>query len=159
MLEEFSVPFIPGVMKVKRIHPDAVLPLRAKANDAGYDVVAVSDGKFSDDGFYVEYKTGLTLELPLGFHVELFPRSSISKTDLILANGIGLVDNAYRGEIIFRFKCFRAAMREVDEPTIYKKGDRIGQIVIRKTYELPVTEVDELSDTERGVGGFGSSGR
>jgi dUTP pyrophosphatase len=159
-------------MKIKKLSPEAVLPARAKEGDAGYDVIAIADGVWSKDKTYIEYSTGLSVELPIGYHVELFPRSSISKTDLLLANSIGLVDNGYRGELLLRFKYVHrhtdlptgeipmsAAIDHVmAEPILYKKGDKIGQIVVRKTYELPVEEVSELSDSDRGTGGFGSTG-
>ena len=170
-LPEFSA--LPGfsfgstsVLKVKKLVPEAVMPSKAKPGDAGYDVVALDDGTWSKDGTYIEYRTGLAIEPPFGHHTELFPRSSVSKYDLVLCNSIGLVDNGYRGEIVFRFKFVPrhlsggGAMGYSNElePKLYKKGDKIGQIVIRKTIEMPVVEVDDLSTTERGTGGFGSTG-
>ena len=168
-------------LKVKKLEPEAVLPAIASEGDVGYDVVAINDGTISEDGTFIEYKTGLAIELPQGYHVELFPRSSISKYDLSLANSIGLVDNGYRGELRFRFKFTQRAKpvltmvkNENDgydqhpgiesffpyPPLLYKKGDKIGQIVIRKSVSgLPVEEVAELSDTSRGSGGFGSTGK
>ena len=178
-LPQYSV--LPGfsfgntsVLKVKKLVPEAVLPSQAKQGDAGYDVVALDDGTWSKDGTYIEYRTGIAIEPPFGHHTELFPRSSISKYELLLCNSIGLVDNGYRGEVVFRFKYVPAIeihlvpavsghsvstlvpMNKL--PIIYKKGDKIGQIVIRKTNEMPVVEVDDLSTTERGTGGFGSTG-
>ena len=165
-------------LKVKKLVPEAVLPAKAKIGDAGYDVVAIDDGTWSDDGTYIQYRTGIAIEVPEGYHTELFPRSSITKTDLVLGNSIGLVDNGYRGEILFRFKVAQrgkqletwsigpdsvrlpdrnVAFHKMDLIT-YKKGDKIGQIVIRKTESLEVEEVPELSSTERGSGGFGSTG-
>jgi dUTP pyrophosphatase len=96
----------------------------------------------------------LAIELPIGYHCELFPRSSITKMDLMLKNSIGLIDNEYRGELIFRFHQFPMVN---GTNSVYKKGDRIGQIVLRKTIHMPIMVVDELSDTSRGTGGFGSS--
>lgn len=147
-------------IKVRRLHPDAKVPLRANETDAGYDIVAVEDGEISASdaqGEYIEYKTGISIEPPAGYHVEIFPRSSISKTDLLLANSIGLIDNGYRGEIRLRFK-FANNSRSEQPSLIYHKGDKIGQLVIRKTESLSFIEVDELSGTERGEGGFGSTG-
>lgn len=176
-IEKYAVPFIDGQMKTKKLTPDAVTPVHAKENDAGYDLVAIDDGTWADDRTYIEYRTGITLEVPLGYHTELFPRSSISKTDLVLANSVGLVDNGYRGELRFRFKYIprisiateRAYHSEngycavpvvnISKPILYKKGDKVGQVVIRKTYDLPVIEVEELSETDRGDGGFGSTGK
>ena len=140
-------------LKVKKLDPAAVLPTKAKDGDAGYDVVALNDGSWSDT--YVEYRTGIAVELPPGYHLELFPRSSISKTHLVLCNSIGLVDNGYRGEILFRFRL----VHNGQTPVCYKKGEKIGQLVIRKTLSAVVEEVTELSETQRGTGGFGSSGK
>lgn len=142
-------------LKVKKMHQDSVLPSQANSNDAGYDLTAIDDGTWNKDRTYIEYKTGISIQPPDGYHTEIFPRSSISKTDLVLANSIGLVDQGYSGEILLRFKYIpnRAELK------LYKKGDRIGQLVIRKTEKANFVEVNELSETERGDGGFGSSDR
>ena len=171
-------------IKVKKLHPDAVLPKRAHSSDAGYDLTAIDDGVPSKDGKYIEYNTGIAIELPDGYHSLLHPRSSISKYDLVLANSIGLIDNSYRGALMCRFKIIppvriqsitvgdnRKIMAYTEGvfsyseqeraswiPTFYKKGDRIAQLVIEKTeWNFEVLEVEELSDTARGSGGFGST--
>lgn len=142
---------------------DAFIPTQAHPNeDAGYDVYACADGVdvYHTEGgrrtyLYTEYDTGVAIEPPKGYHVELFPRSSITKADLILKNSIGLIDNNYRGNLIFRFH----KLQDVDTNNIYKRGDRIGQMVIRKTIHMPLMVVDTLTDTSRGTGGHGSSGK
>jgi dUTP pyrophosphatase len=154
-------------LKVKKLVPEAVLPLKANDDDAGYDLTAISDPEVKDS--YVQYRTGISIEVPKGYHTELFPRSSISKYDLVLANSVGLVDNGYRGEVLLRFKITPRVAPDGEyvkfldpkiwPPRLYIKGDKVAQIVIRKTITLPVVEVAELSDTARGDGGFGSSGR
>lgn len=141
-------------LRVKKLVPEAVLPTRANPDDAGYDVVAIYDPEVTDT--YVQYRTGLAIEVPKGYHTEIFPRSSISKYDLVLANSIGLIDNGYRGELIFRFKIVPRANGSILSK-VYEKGDKIGQIVVRRTIDLPILEVENLSDTVRGEGGFGSS--
>lgn len=141
-------------IKVKKMHPDAQLPKQANSSDAGYDLVAIDDGVYSNK--YIEYDTGLSIEPPEGYHTEIYPRSSISKYDLILANGIGLVDYSYRGNIKLRFK-FTGSGTDDSLKLRYKKGDKIGQLVIRKTEHLEFIEVNDLSETERGTGGFGST--
>ena len=152
-------------LKVKRVHPDAVLPSKAKKGDTGYDVVAIDDGVWSDDRTYIEYSTGLSVELPEGFDIKIFPRSSISKTDLVLANSVGVCDNGYRGLIKIRLKyipvieSYGGKITLRHPPLLYKKGDKIAQLVIQKVEEAEVVEVSELSSTERGEGGFGSSGQ
>ncbi len=149
-------------LKVKKLHPDAQLPKRAKVGDAGYDIIALNDGVWDKtNSIFIQYETGLAIEPEIGYHVEIFPRSSISRTDLILANCIGLVDNGYRGELLIRFK--PTSIPETKEDwhngmMLYKKGDKIAQLVIRKTTEAEIEEVLELSETDRGSGGFGSSG-
>ena len=90
-------------VRVKKLHPDAVIPSYANAGDAGMDMVAISS-KISDDGLYVEYGTGIAVEIPAGYVGLLFARSSISKTTMVLANHVGVIDSGYRGEIKFRFK-------------------------------------------------------
>jgi dUTP pyrophosphatase len=155
-------------MKIKFIdgakEAGAKLPVSAYNTDTGYDIVTITDGEWNESRTFIEYRTGITIEVPRGYHVELFPRSSISNYDLTLANSIGLVDWGYRNEIIFRFK-YIPRFTMVDgvikqlPAVIYKKGERIGQIVVRKTERLQVEEVTALSDTDRNIGGFGSSGK
>lgn len=137
---------------VKKLHPDAVLPVSSNNTDAGYDLFAIDDGTLNEPQGYIEYRTGIAIELPRGFHAEIFPRSSISKTTLILANGVGLIDEGYRGEILLRFRYISVV------PRAYKAGDRIGQLVIRKTEHMPMVWVEELGSSDRGTGGFGSTG-
>ncbi len=165
-------------VKIKKLHPDAVIPKYAKSGDAGLDLVATS--KFYDEFGNVHYGTGLAFEIPLSYVGLLFPRSSNCKFDLILSNSVGILDSGYRGEVAFKFKpsiFFTEWVSEetearksetFDEISIpgkednffeYKIGDRIGQILIIPYFYIEFQEVDELSDTVRGVGGFGSSGK
>lgn len=157
-------------IKVKKLHPDAVLPASATPTDAGYDLVAIDDGEIKDT--YVQYKTGISIEPPPGYHTEIFPRSSLSKTDFMLANSIGLVDEGYRNEILVRFKIIPEVSRATEADTgvewgftqktfglkKYEKGDRIAQLVIRKTQRAEFVWSEELSETNR-KGGFGWTGR
>ena len=135
------------VIKIKKIHPDAVIPKYAKPGDAGMDVVAI-DREVTEK--YVEYKTGLCLEIPEGHVCLIFPRSSVSKKDLVLCNSVGVLDSGYRGELILRFQKFG------DE--IYDIGERIGQIMVVLYPIAEIEEVEELSETTRGEGGWGSTG-
>ncbi len=145
-------------VSVKKLTADAVLPKKAKESDAGYDIVAIDDGTFTPEG-YVSYRTGLSISPPKGYHVLIFPRSSISNYDLVLANSVGLVDNGYRGEIMVRFKPVDRIISSKDPVRkIYKKGDKIAQLVFEKTISFEMQEVNSLDDTDRGSGGFGSSG-
>jgi dUTP pyrophosphatase len=152
------------LIKVKKLHPSAVLPSAANETDAGFDLVAIDNGEHTDT--YVQYRTGIAIEVPPGYHTEIFPRSSVSKMNLVLANSIGVVDEGYRGEIMVRFKLVpdRMAMSLGQHahqwtPRIYKKGERIAQLLIRKTERAEFEWSDELSDTARGTGGLGSTGQ
>lgn len=149
-------------MKVKRTHPDAIIPAQGTPTDSGYDVVAIDDGVWSFDKRYIEYDTGIAVELPVGYHLKISARSSVSKYDLILCNGEGLIDNSYRNSIRFRFKYIHPHIVDsnfVYTPDFYKKGDRIGQLKIEQTIYGDIEEVEELSETDRGLGGFGSTGK
>lgn len=152
-------------VKIKKLCETAVIPSYAKPGDAGMDLVATS--RVVDKYGNVEYGTGLAMEIPEGYVGLLFPRSSISKYDLSLANAVGVVDSGYRGEIKFKFKPTLSytdfgATEDVHgvsiEASIYKVGDRIGQIIILPYPKISFKEVDKLSSTERADGGFGHTG-
>ncbi len=145
-------------IKFKKIHEDAVLPKYASDGDAGMDLVTVTDAKIKDK--YIEYKFGLAVEIPDGHVGLIFPRSSISKTDLSLCNSVGVIDSKYRGEIAARFDydisntCYEPARLEK-----YKKGDRIAQLIVMPYPKIETEWSDELTETIRGNGGFGSTGK
>lgn len=150
-------------IKFKKLDNNAVLPSYAKLGDAGLDLTATSASSTADadNGFYfLEYGTGLSVDIPEGYVGLLFPRSSISKTGLILANSVGVIDSGYRGEIKLRFKIDGKAFDELaDKMARYNVGDKIGQlIIIPYPTVIPVLS-EELSTSERGEGGFGSSGK
>ena len=149
-------------VRVKKLHPDAVIPSYAKPGDAGMDMVAI-DSSISEDGLYVEYSTGIAVEIPEGYVGLMFPRSSLSKTTMLLSNHVGVIDSGYRGEIKFRFKDLNM-QREFDgswycDETAYEVGNKIGQLVILPYPQIELVEATELSDTDRGADGFGSSGK
>lgn len=140
-------------VRFKKLDPNAIVPAYSKPGDAGLDLTATSKnlvdaGKYG----YVEYGTGLAVEIPEGYVGLIFPRSSISNTGLILSNSVGVVDSGYRGEIKFRFKWIK-------DTTDYNVGDRVGQLIILPYSSIETEEAEELSSTERGEGGFGSSGK
>jgi dUTP pyrophosphatase len=139
-------------VKIKRLHKDAVIPSYSRQGDAGMDLVATS--KFYDDFDNVCYGTGLAIEIPEGHVGLLFPRSSISKTDLTLRNSVGIVDSNFRGEITLKFNNI---LMSSCEP--YNVKERIGQLIIMPYPTIEFEEVEELSTTERGAQGFGSSGK
>lgn len=150
-------------VNVKKLDSNAVIPTYAKHGDAGMDLTAVS--KEYDEHGNVCYGTGLAFEIPNGFVGLLFPRSSNTKKDLILGNSVGVIDSGYRGEVVFKFKKnHRHTYNKYDELVMhdifdYEIGDRIGQIVIMPVPQIEFNVVDDLSTTDRGVGGFGSSGK
>lgn len=142
-------------MKVlfKKLKKQAVTPSYAKDGDAGLDITAISrDIVITEDYEYIEYGTGLAFEIPVGYVGLLFPRSSISKKDMFLSNAVGVIDSGYRGEVSFRFK------RLAWTSTIYNVGDKIGQLVILPYPQIQLEQAKELSETERGEGGYGSTG-
>jgi len=145
-------------VKFKRLHPNAVIPAQGTEGDTGFDMVATSM-EVKDD--YVEYGTGIAVQVQPGYAFETRARSSVSKYDLMLANGVGTIDNGYQGEIKFRFKINRPWYRSpfsTKKPKLYNIGDRIGQIMIEKTYKIKWQEVSQFVDvSQRGAGGFGST--
>lgn len=183
-------------VKIKKIHPNAVIPSYAYDGDAGMDLTAVS--RTFDKHGAVVYGTGLAFEIPQGYVGLVFPRSSNAKKDLLLSNSVGVIDSTYRGEVTFKFKpslvvcdrdkngkdgndytgnetddwskefvSFHGRMEnypDVDEgclpfqPRMYEIGDRIGQIIILPYPAIEFEEADVLSETDRGVGGYGSTG-
>ena len=152
-------------VRIKRLKPNAVIPTYAKEGDAGMDLVATSI--ISETTTDVTYGTGLAMEIRDGFVGLVFPRSSIRKTGLQLSNSVGVIDSGYRGEIQATFNKVFGGDRFYDETkntedtsnNFYKVGDRIAQIIIIPHPQIQFDEVNELSDTERGEGGFGSTGK
>jgi len=140
-------------VKIKKLHPDAVIPVYSKPGDAGLDLTATSISSDSYDN--IVYGTGLAIEIPEGYVGLLFPRSSNSKTDLYLTNHVGVVDSGYRGELMFKFR----PINGIVDASIYAVGDRIGQLMILPYPSIKFVETDELSDSDRGEGGFGSTGK
>lgn len=139
------------IVNIKRLHRDSVIPRYAKDGDAGLDLTATR--VWVDDDGNVCYGTGLAFEIPRGYVGLLFPRSSNAKKDLILSNSVGILDSNYRGEVMLKFKPQKQGGK------MYEVGDRIGQIIIIPYPHIEFKEVEELSETNRGDGGFGSTGR
>jgi len=138
-------------MKVhfKKLVQEAQTPKFGKPGDAGADLVATTMSNHDD---HLVYGVGLAVEIPEGMVGLVFPRSSIRQTDLFMANSVGVIDSGYRGEIIVTFNIKKGATRW------YQVGDRIAQLVIMPVPLVKYVEVDELSETERGIGGHGSTG-
>tara|TARA_R100000030_G_scaffold74357_1_gene57598 strand:+ start:584 stop:1000 length:417 start_codon:yes stop_codon:yes gene_type:complete len=136
-------------VNIKKLHPDAVIPRYAKQGDAGLDLTAVD---VIAEGTTLTYKTGLAVEIP-PWHVGLlFPRSSVYKTGQTLTNCVGVIDSGYRGEIMLKYTLSPYAKE-------YDIGDRVGQLIIMPYPKIHFVEVENLTPTDRGEGGYGSTGR
>ncbi|PEW95875.1 dUTP diphosphatase [Bacillus cereus] len=137
-------------IKVKKLHKDAVIPKYAKHGDSGFDLVSMEDVTIKP-GENVIIKTGVAYEIPVGFELQVRPRSGMSvKTPLRVI--LGTVDAGYRSDVGV------IADNIGSEPFEVKRGDRVAQGVIAPVIRANLIEVDELSETERGNGGFGSTG-
>lgn len=168
-------------VKIKKLRPDAVIPSYAHETDCGMDLTAVS--KTTDGYGNVVYGFGLAFEIPEGYAGFIFPRSSNHKSRLLLTNSVGIVDSGYIGEVTAKFaqrtsvsvpakfwsRIKLLLLGKMDDGDIrtweacnssnHKVGDRVAQMVILPYPKVTFEEVDELSDTERGTGGYGSTGK
>lgn len=166
-------------VKIKRVHPHAVIPQYATEHSAGMDLT-VAWWEFDNDGNKV-YHTGLAFEIPEGYAGFVFPRSSNAKKNLWLTNAVGIIDADFRGEVTLKYKSsirvvssfwnrlklFFKPLNKEDNINVtniwdnedYHVGDKCGQIVIMPYPKIEFVEVDELSETKRNTGGYGSTGR
>ena len=153
-------------IKIKKLHPDAIIPKYAHKGDSGFDLHALED-VFLNPGETKLIKTGMAISVGEGFELQVRPRSGLSlKTPLRIANAPGTVDSSYLGEI-----CVIVTNTSNNEYISYdctwdgcvkqdiKKGDRIAQGVVCPVMRVEFEEVEELENTDRGSGGFGSSGK
>lgn len=174
-------------IKIKRLTLNAIVPSYAKDGDAGMDLTT-TEVSYNSKTDTIDYSTGLSIEIPKGYVGLIFPRSSIRKKDLMLSNHVGVIDSGYRGEIKASFRLTKPYWSATDdytgfernlekgvflhydfatdeardnivESSIYGVGDRICQLMIIPYPQIEFEEVDELSDTERGENGFGSTGK
>ena len=140
-------------VKFKKLTEKAIAPVKAHATDAGFDLtVAGISTEINECGqINLVYHTGLAVEIPEGYFGALVPRSSIANKSIILTNCMGVIDAGYRGEIMAKFRSTTDVV-----PAVYKDGEKFAQLLI-----LPVPEVEfvegDLSDSERGEGGYGST--
>ena len=157
-------------IKFKKLIPEAKEPLKTIEIDAGFDLFATTKEETEN---YIEYGTGIAIEIPIGYVGLVFPRSSISNKDVMLKNSVGIIDASYRGEIRCRFYDTKknkdyleiiqnGVINKIFNPhnirKIYEIGDRVAQIVFLELPKITLIETNELSDTQRGIGGFGSTG-
>lgn len=140
-------------IKLKRLHKDAKVPTYGTKNSACLDLYAVEDVIFRS-GDTMCIRSGWAFEIPEGYYVEVMPRSGLSiKNSLIMPNSPGIVDSDYRGEIFVYMKFLRGNGR-----FNIQKGDRFAQMLIKKSILVEFEEAEELNETDRGAGGFGSTG-
>jgi len=158
-------------MKIKLLTPTAKMPIKAHDDDAAFDCFADSV-KLDYEG-NLSYGLGFALEIPKGYVGYLYPRSSVCKKTLVMSNGVGIIDAGYRGEVSAKFKpsCVFKKQRVsfyntehlvADTPgkiSIYEVGDRVAQLIVRPISSVVLEKSDVLSYSERGDGGYGSSGR
>ena len=166
-------------IKIKKLHENAIIPIYSYFGDAGIDLIAIS--KNYDEFGNVSYGIGLAIEIPEGYVGLIFPRSSNCKKDLLLTNSVGVIDSNFRGEIFVKFKPslifasnefsktneignISKTFDKIDIPgnpysyEEYEIGDRICQLIIIPYPKIEFQEVEELSETQRGEGGFGHTG-
>lgn len=145
----------PITVKFKKLHPDAIMPTKATKGSACFDVYTLKE-LWIEEGKNVLAQTGLAIEIPEGYFIEIRPRSGLARKGLILLNAPGTLDSDYRGEI----KIALHFLYDKSRSTYHiNKGDRIAQIRLVKEESTEFIEVKELTETERGEGGFGSTGR
>jgi len=166
----------PTTIRFKRLVPEAKAPFKKIDVDAGFDIFAISREETPD---YIQYGTGIAVEIPNGYVGLVFPRSSVTKYDLMLKNAVGVIDASYRGEIMCRFARIPSTdfkdlvlwtedvMNDIrgrieikwNEDKQFEVGERVAQIVFLELPKITLVETEELTDTERGTGGFGHTGK
>ena len=144
---------VPADVKVKKLSEDAVVPQYATCGSAGFDFVSSEDIIVLPKQTIL-VKTGLAFEIPIGYEIQVRPRSGLSlKTKIRVSNSPGTVDSDYRGQVCVIIDNLG------DEAFEIKKGDRVAQGVLCPVFQANFQVVGELSDTNRGSGGFGSTGK
>ena len=143
------------LINIKKLHPAAIIPTSGSKLSAGYDLYACLDSPVTIRSHKTEkIGTGLSVEIPEGYFGAIFARSGLAaKEGLRPANCVGVADSDYRGEYIV------ALHNDGDVARTVKNGDRIAQLVIMPFLSVEFNEVAELDETERGAGGFGSTGK
>ena len=164
--------------KIKKISDKAVTPTRGHQTDSGWDLTVIGIDKIKGDTIF--FKTGLQVKPPAGHYFEIYPRSSIAPLPFMLANSVGIIDESYRGELIVAIRVLHSSMGTSSERDTYPSGmvnaldarpasitevanlilgkkPKIAQMILRKRLETTFEEVEDLDETERGSGGFGST--
>ena len=164
--------------KIKRISEKAEIPTKGHPSDSGWDLTVIGVDKIKGDTIF--FKTGLQVKPPAGHYFEIYPRSSIAPLPLMLANSVGIIDENYRGELIVAIRVLHAEMGLSNERVTYPSGminalearpasitevanliigkkPKIAQMILRKRLDTTFEEVEDLEETDRGTGGFGST--
>ncbi|MCI0817655.1 MAG: dUTP diphosphatase [Chloroflexi bacterium] len=139
-------------MRVKRLRPGARLPERATEGATGYDLYACLDAPIVVGHEPVQVPTGIAIEIGAGFDVQIRPRSGLSSRGVVVT--FGTIDSDYRGELLVTMHSLHYR-----EPHEVNDGDRIAQLVIGQAFVMDMTVAEDLSETARGAGGHGSTGR
>lgn len=142
---------VPGDMK-------AVTPMRATDGSVGYDLYSTRQVRLSRDNLPTLVPTGLYLEIPFGYAGYIFPRSSMGYKGIRMPNSVGVIDSDYRGELQVMLSADTHSSYNYDDDVVIPAGTRIAQLVILPVVHADFIENDELSSTDRGEGGFGSTG-
>lgn len=157
-LGEVDLKYVAGVIEIYKMHPDGVVPSKQNPSDVGHDIVLIGrkDGRVDDRmGDVNLFNTGIAIIPPRGYHIEIIARSSLQNDGYMLANNVGVIDPNYRGEIIVALYKFR------DGPDL-ELPSRSVQMVLRKTEYGRIKNCSPgafEAQTDRGAGGFGSTGR
>jgi len=139
-------------LKVKKLTPEAVIPTRADPGSSGWDLYAIED-TLIPAGQWRRIRTGLAMEVPIGYEIQIRPRSGLAaEHGVTVLNAPGTVDSSYRGEV-------QVLLYSIAKEYQVKAGQRIAQAVVMRLPEVELVEVDNLSETSRGSGGFGSTGK
>ena len=142
-------------VKIKKLNDNAVIPTRGSEYAAGYDLYScIDEDLYIPSGKTKKIGTGIAMEIPHGYFGAIYARSGLAtKRGLRLANSVGVIDEDYRGEV------FIPLHNHSDVPQLITHGDRIAQLAFVPYYQAQFDVVDELDETERGAGGFGSTGK
>ena len=140
-------------LRVRRVHPDAVLPAAHHPGDAGLDLATVDEVALPP-GARAAVATGVAVAVPAGWVGLVHPRSGLARrSGVTVLNAPGTIDAGYRGELVVLL------VNLGDEPVTLRPGERVAQLLLQQVALPEVVEVDELDETARGTGGFGSTGR
>lgn len=139
------------ILKIKKLHPSAMMPKYGHYGDAGFDLCVVKDTLVGKGEWFL-VPTGIAMEIPDGYVGLIWDKSGVSIKHGIKTIG-GVIDSTYRGEV------FVAVVNLRDKNHLFEKGDKIAQMIIQKKEIVEFLEVDKLSETTRGSGGFGSTGK